>query len=117
MLSYHDVVEPDLLVVLADQSGIVTDKHVRGAPALVVEILSPGTRRRDLGVKSQAYERCGVREYWLVDPDAQSITFRRRNEADTLGDEGILSAGAGESLTSPLLPGFSLPLADLFRHV
>ncbi len=117
VLSYHDVVEPDLLVVLADQSDIVTDKHVRGAPALVVEILSPGTTRRDLGIKSQAYERCGVREYWLVDPNAQSITMRRRNQADTLSDKGILSAGAGEHLTSPLLPGFGLRLPDLFRRV
>jgi Uma2 family endonuclease len=51
VLSQHDVVEPDLLVVLSDQSGIVTPQHVRGAPALVIEVLAPGTRRRDPKVR------------------------------------------------------------------
>jgi Uma2 family endonuclease len=116
VLSYHDVVEPDLLVVLADQVDIVTDQHVRGAPALVVEILSPGTKRRDLGIKGRAYERWGVREYWLVDPDRRAVTIRRRDRTDALTDAGTLAAEGGV-LTSPLLPGFSLLIAELFSRL
>lgn len=117
VLSDHDVVEPDLLVVLAEQSEIVTDKHVRGAPALVVEILSPGTRRRDEGIKSRAYERWGVREYWLVDPKARSIAVRRRDGAGLLNEAGVVAAGSAVRLSSPLLPQFSLDVAELFGRV
>ncbi len=63
VLSNYDVVEPDLLVVLDHQRDIVTEQHVRGAPAIVVEILSPGTRRRDQTIKRDLYARVGVREY------------------------------------------------------
>lgn len=75
VLSDHDVVEPDLLVVLSDQADIITEKHVRGAPAIVVEILSPTTRRVDLQVKRDLYDRVGVLEYWLVDPDRDTMTI------------------------------------------
>ena len=113
VLSQHDVVEPDLLLVLSDQSEIVTPLHVRGAPALVVEVLSPGTRRRDLGLKRQLYDRVGVREYWLVDPDERTVTICRRSSdgafADNmpLGDAGVIS--------SAVLPGFSLRIGQLFQ--
>src|SRR5262245_5980284 len=68
-----DVVEPDVLVVLGDQHEILTEQNVRGAPAIVIEILSPGTSRRDRGIKRDLYERGGVREYWIVDPVRNSI--------------------------------------------
>jgi Uma2 family endonuclease len=73
VLSNHDIVEPDLLIILADQQDILTEKHVRGAPAIVVEILSPGTRTRDETLKRDLYARAGVREYWMVDPDARAV--------------------------------------------
>ena len=65
VLSRHDVVEPDLLVVTADQTTIVTEKNIQGPPALVVEVLSKGTRKRDAQTKRRLFERTGVREYWL----------------------------------------------------
>ena len=113
VLSDHDVVEPDLLVVLADQAGILTDQNVRGAPAIVVEIVSPGTRRRDETLKRRLYERAGVREYWIVDPDGETIEVCRpaaRKPDRTI----VLAATAGHVLTSPLLPGFEVPLRNLF---
>ena len=113
VLSRHDVVEPDLLVVLSDQSDIVTPAHVRGAPALVIEVLSPGTRRRDLGLKRLLYDRVGVREYWLVDPDDRTVTICRRSI------DGGFSADAplrGDGLINcAVLPGFSLRLDQLFQ--
>jgi Uma2 family endonuclease len=115
VLSNHDIVEPDLLVILADQQDILTEKHVRGAPAIVVEVLSPGTRRRDETLKRQLYARTGVREYWMVDPDARTITACRQTALGQLETAGELTAAGGDVLTSSLLPGFSAPLAMVFE--
>ena len=114
VLSESDVVQPDLLVVLKERSGIITDKNVRGAPDLVVEIVSETTRRTDEIIKRKLYERHGVREYWIVDPELETAKVYR------LGGEGFspakhLSMEAGDSLASPLLPGLSIPLAEIFE--
>ncbi len=63
VFSFHDVVEPDLLFVASDQLEILTEKNVQGVPALVIEVLSPSTRKRDEKLKRSLYERGGVREY------------------------------------------------------
>jgi Uma2 family endonuclease len=115
LLSSHDIVEPDLLVVLADQRDILTEKHVRGAPAIVVEILSPGTRSRDETLKRRLYARTGVREYWIVDPDRRTIAVCRQTAPGELETAIELTAAAGDVLASPLLPGFSPPLAVVFE--
>lgn len=115
VISHFDIVEPDLLVVLSDQQEILTPLHVRGVPALVVEILSPGTRRIDQRIKRGLYDRAGVREYWMVDPLADEIAVHRRDSRGKLGAVGTLSALSHDVLRSPLLPGFQLPLAQLFR--
>jgi Uma2 family endonuclease len=111
VLSNHDVVEPDLLVILADQADILTAQHVQGAPAIMVEILSPGTRRRDETLKRALYERAGVREYWTIDPDENVVTVYR------FGMSGVptvtLNRGRGEVLTSPLLPEWKIAVDDL----
>ena len=65
------VVEPDLVVVC--DPGKLDDRGCRGAPDLVIEILSPSTRRHDRLVKLNLYQQAGVREYWIVDPDNQSV--------------------------------------------
>ena len=116
VLSNHDVVEPDLVVVLNDQIEVLTPQHVRGAPAIVVEILSPGTRARDETLKRNLYARAGVGEYWMVDPDAQTIIVCR--QADSPGFERTteLTAASGDTLTTELLPGFSLALGQLFEE-
>jgi Uma2 family endonuclease len=112
VFSPWDVVEPDLLFVAADQLGILTEPNVQGAPALVVEILSPSTRRRDLGIKRQLFDRGGVREYWIVDPKALEVTVYRRT-SDGAFPKAVQLA-AGDDLTTPLLPGFVLSVAKLF---
>ena len=110
-----DVVEPDLLFVAADQREIVTEQHVRGAPALVVEVLSPGTRRVDEQVKHRLFQREGVREYWLVDPELDIVKVFRRGSDGTFPRVAELSSDAVDTLKTPLLPGFTLPLVRLFR--
>jgi len=66
---------PDFMVVC--DPGKIKGNGVHGAPDLVVEVLSPGTAKNDKTVKKDAYARCGVREYWLVDPDSKSIEVYR----------------------------------------
>ena len=108
-----DVVEPDLLYISRERAGILTEKHVRGAPDLVVEILSPGTRKTDEITKRKLYERFDVKEYWVVDPELDTIKVYR-SEAGTYARVAELSAEAGDVLTTPLLPGFSMAIGELF---
>ena len=111
VLSDTNVVQPDLLFVSKEQAYIVTEDNIRGAPDLVVEIISPSTIERDRSLKRALYARYGVREYWLVDPDTRTVTV-------LLLDEGafveIARYGAGQTLTSPTLAGFTANLDDIF---
>ena len=100
-----DVVQPDVLFVSSTRLSIVQD-WIRGAPDLVVEVLSPETRRRDLDVKAELYARNGVRESWFVDPDAAGIEVKTPAGRDRFGGT--------DRLTSRLLPGFELRLDDVF---
>jgi len=78
-----------------------------------VEILSPSTRKIDEDIKRQLYDHMGVREYWLADPLRDTIrVYRRTGEDFLLAAE--LSRDAAEVLTTPLLPGFEIPLARIF---
>ena len=79
-LGAHDIVEPDVFVILKDNARIVTESHVRGAPDLIIEILSPSTSDRDLGIKKDRYELFGVSEYWVVDPDAGTVAVFTMDE-------------------------------------
>jgi len=115
VFSFHDIVEPDLVFVAPDQFEILTDKNIQGTPALVVEILSPSTRKRDREIKRQLYDRSGVREYWLVDPKQDAVTIHRRTLDGSFPQAARLTAKALDTLDSPLLPGWSLGLARLFR--
>lgn len=114
VLSTHDVVEPDVLFVATDQADIVTDTNIQGPPALVVEVLSPSTRKRDAQAKRRLFERSGVREYWLVDPELDTVQVLRMTPEGKLLRVVELSMENDETLTTPLLPDWALPLRDLF---
>jgi Uma2 family endonuclease len=114
ILSFQDVVEPDLLLIAGDQTDILTEKNVQGPPALVVEVLSEGTRKRDAQTKRRLFERSGVREYWLIDPDLDLIKVFRRTGIGRLPRAAELSLEARDTLTTALLPGFVLSLDALF---
>jgi Uma2 family endonuclease len=114
LLSDLDVVEPDLVFVSnARQADVLTAAHVRGAPDLVVEIGSPSTRTRDETIKRRLYERFGVTEYWVIDPELDTIkVYRLVDGRFTRTSE--LSLEQDDALTSSLLPGFDVRLADIF---
>ena len=116
-LSAWTVLVPDLVYFTAARfADVVNEKHATAAPDLVVEILSPGTRRRDKGRKRAVYDREGVREYWMMDPEARSITVLRRPRPDAgLTDVTVLALAEGGILESPLFPDLQIPLREVFR--
>jgi Uma2 family endonuclease len=114
VLSHYDVVEPDLLFVAGDQQGILTETNVQGPPALVIEILSRSTRKRDEGIKRRLFDEKGVREYWIVDPKGRRVIVFRRREDGSFPRAEDLDAGHAATLEIPLLPGFELSIDDLF---
>ena len=115
VFSRHDVVEPDLLYMSNGRAAdVLTPANVQGAPDLVIEIGSPGTRKRDETIKRHLYERSGVSEYWVVDPELDVIRVYRR-EGESFGRAIELSREAGDVLATPLLPGLDVPLTRIFR--
>ncbi len=106
----EQVVQPDILFVSKERRRIIQEDEIRGAPDLVVEILSPSTKEKDRTYKRRLYAKYGVREYWIADPDSQTI------EVLTLGKRGYERAGLyhkNEILESPLLSGLRIPLSEV----
>ena len=100
---------PDL-VVLCDRNKL-DRKGIRGAPDLVIEILSPSTRSYDVLVKRREYERAGVKEYWLVDPKDNIV------EVALLGEDGLLRSriyGKDDTIKVHTLNNFEIKITDIF---
>ena len=106
---YEDTIfEPDI-VVICDKSKL-DGKICRGAPDMVIEILSPSTAQMDRKYKYGKYQQAGVREYWIVDPDLNIL------QAGVLTDAGYLTKVYGEEDKAPvsILEGCEINLADVF---
>ena len=112
IFEHWNVVVPDIAFVSDARADIIEKRGLVGAPDLLVEILSPSTRERDLSEKRDLYERYGVHAYWVVDPDAEQVLVYRLVEGRYAAPEVL---GLDDVLTSALLPGFVLPLRALFR--
>lgn len=115
VLSEVDVLQPDLVFLAAERTDVLTPRHVAGPPDLVVEVLSETTRRRDEVTKRHLYELHGVAEYWIVDPELETVKVYRRAASGTFAAAAEVTAASAASLTSPLFPGLGLPLAALFE--
>ncbi len=109
-LSGLDVVQRDILVVC--DPAKITPTHIEGAPDVVVEVLSPATSAKDLRQKKALYERCGMREYLVVDP-LEHYAMRFLNGADGF-DEGTVFA-ADERIILVTLEGLEVPLREVFE--
>jgi Uma2 family endonuclease len=105
-------VQPDVLFIAAERAPRPGAENLTGAPDLVVEVLSKSTTRTDRLVKFGAYERAGVREYWLVDPRTRSVEVYALSEESTYEMAGQYTPG--EMVMSTVLSGLTLPVDDLF---
>jgi len=105
------VVQPDI-AVFCDSSKL-TERGARGAPDLVVEILSPSTSRKDQREKFDRYERAGVREYWIVDPGNESIHAWLLGPEGSFGEEQLYEDG--EAAPSAVLEGLVVDTKELFK--
>ena len=111
VLSDTDVVQPDLMFISKERADIITPANVQGAPNLVVEVLSPSTAQRDWTQKRDLYAKYGVRELWLVAPDARLAWVM----ALTDGEYAIAGVYKdGQTLISPTLAGLTIDLGYVF---
>ena len=105
------VVQPDLLIV-CDRSKL-DDKCCVGAPDMVVEILSPSTERHDRLVKFQTYQKAGVREYWIIDPDTGTV------QVNILENGKYVITMYGDTGVAPvyILEGCTVNLREVFEEI
>ncbi len=106
-----NIVQPDIIFVSRERENIITRANIQGVPDLIVEILSPSTGRLDRTTKRDLYARHGVKEYWIADPEAQTVVVMLLKDGafETVGEYGI-----EDILTSPTLEGFSVDLDRIF---
>jgi Uma2 family endonuclease len=110
-LDEGQVPQPDVVYLAPDSRCEVTDKRLVGPPDLVVEVFSPGSVRHDKLDKFEIYERYGVREYWMLDPQETYIEVYRR-DGDALVHQGVY--GPGQTFPSAVLAGATIAVDDLF---
>jgi Uma2 family endonuclease len=110
ILTMHDVVVPDLVVVTTPPQ--VTDRAIEGAPALIVEILSPSTRARDRKLKAERYAALGVAHYWIVDPVRKTLECYRLEQARYAP---VLASESPARVSHPDWPGLTIDLAAIWR--
>ena len=113
ILSEYVVLQPDILFIGKDRGKIIVEEGIRGAPDLVVEILSEATADRDRTYKRALYARYGVKEYWLVDPSAKTIEVLKLQEQG-FSQVALYSYKEKAVLKSPSLAGLSIDLAEVF---
>jgi Uma2 family endonuclease len=103
---------PDLTIILQNNEAVAGDLMVDGVPDITIEILS-SDRNRDLVRKRQVYEEAGIPEYWILD-ELNQTALQLELRAGQYVERAALTAV--DTLTTPLLPGLAIPLADVFRH-
>ena len=113
VLAPGDVLIPDIIFVRHTERDAIGDKAIMSAPSLVIEILSPGTRRRDLNAKRMLYACYRVSEYLVVDPDARSVTVL------TLAGDHYeeIPHNADGTVRSLVLPDLNLSLEAVFKGI
>ncbi|THF78812.1 Uma2 family endonuclease [Cohnella fermenti] len=113
ILSPRNVIQPDVVLVHRSRTDILTMRGIEGAPDLVVEVLSPGSRNRDKVSKLAIYGKHGVQEYWILDPVARTL--------ERYGQDGgrltLTELFEGEDrVVSDKLPCISFALSELFAE-
>ena len=111
VFSDSEVVQPDLMFISKERESIRTGANVRGAPDLVVEILSPSSVRRDWNYKRELYAKYGVKEYWIADPVHKMISVMMLRD-------GVLELARayveGDTVAATALEGFRVGVGEIF---
>lgn len=111
VLDDHNVVEPDVLFIRTERLHIVTDDNVVGAPDLVVEVVSPRTAARDRGIKAHLYAQFGVGEYWILDPESETLVSYQLKDGVYFEYGPYLK---NDTYNSPLFPTIPVDVACFF---
>jgi Uma2 family endonuclease len=114
LLDDDNTFAPDVLWYRGDRSLPPADVRPQPLPDIAAEIRSPSTWRYDIGAKKARYEQHGLPELWLVDTAADEVLVFRRSAPDAPAFDVAEELSHGDTLTSPLLPGFALELDELF---
>ena len=112
VFSETDIVQPDIIFISNENKNIIKEENIKGAPDLIIEILSPSSAQRDKTIKKKLYAKNGVKEYWLVE------TQKRTIEALVLGKRGYETFKVfsdKEVLTTRLIKGLQIPVEQLFE--
>ncbi|HMO12951.1 MAG TPA: Uma2 family endonuclease [Pirellulaceae bacterium] len=109
-LGDYDIVQPDLVVILNDGAARITKVKIVGAPDLLIEILSPSTRKNDFTLKRQLYEQAGVREYWIVDAPKHEVT-----QLVLINGRYRKQLVDGDELVFNILPAVKIPLPKIWN--
>lgn len=110
-LEETEAYQPDIIFIANERLAIIEEKRIKGAPDLVVEILSPSTGYYDLRSKYKVYEKAGVREYWIVDPHQKSVQVFCRREGKFVLDQEVESKG---TVKSRVIAGFEVQIDSIF---
>jgi Uma2 family endonuclease len=114
ILSKTNVLQPDMMMIHRSRLHLVTERGIEGAPDMVVEIISPGSRKRDKGVKMGTYAKFGVQEYWVIDSDTRTLEqFQLVRESYEL----IRLFGGDELVNSDKLPCVSFEVGEIFTEI
>lgn len=111
-LDEENVIQPDILFISKERLNIITDKNIRGAPDLVIEILSEATAYRDLVKKKRLYAKHGVKEYWIVDPGEKTVEIYSLKEGVFVITQSYTEK---DVLKSPMLLGLEINLTKVFE--
>jgi Uma2 family endonuclease len=111
ILDDTSIVQPDVVYVAQDRSGVVSERGIDGAPTLAIEIISPSTMQIDRGTKLQLYARHRVPYYWIVDPGARTVeAYKLRSGAYALAGR----MAGDEALRAEPFPDLEIPFASLW---
>ena len=111
VLSGHDVVVPDVVYIASNRMEAIGEKAVHGGPSLLVEVLSPSTQHIDRGKKRDIYARFKIPEYWLVDPDLNTVERCSEPSGDDYETVEVFTS----DMPAATLPGFVLRFEKVFR--
>jgi len=110
--SNTNIAQPDVLFISKERRDIIKPTQIRGAPDLIIEVLSPSTEKRDRTVKLKMYAKFGVQEYWMAKEKTATVEIFRLHGGQLVP---VARLKKSDVLISPLFPGLEIPLDEIFN--